>query len=295
MPLLAECFCHTLIQNTNTATSRLLSIHLQQGYPANRNNDLSSASSRSSMASTRCHLAAHASNRPRNVRRDKVRTRPSPKPPDTTNRPRTNNPPTPTSLNLTLRFLPSNPDSDSTCAYSNTTSALTFTASTAPKQYHCFNLAELFTGNATSGFVNQSRPSEWYDSGLYWSISNSETFDAQANYSQILYRQALKDQEPGSYAVKRVNLYGGLDCTERDPHDEKGLLDWYGLSCWSGVEGDCGSLPHAVASFAVLPVGSTEGTCLVYAQLGAGVGGVQTLKAVASVLVGAVVAGWLVL
>ncbi|KAM0699436.1 hypothetical protein Q7P36_000438 [Cladosporium allicinum] len=239
---------------------------------------------------------AHTSNRPRNVRRDKVRTHPSPKPPDTTNRPRTNNLPTPTSLNLTLRFLPSTPDSpESTCAYSNTTNALTFTTSTTPKQYHCFNIAELFTGNATSGFVNQSRPSEWYDSGLYWSISNAETFDAQANYSRILYRQAEKDQEPGSYAVKRVNLYGGLDCTERDPHDEKGLLDWYGLSCWSGVEGDCGSLPHAVASFAVLPVGSTEGTCLVYAQLGAGVGGVQPLKAVASVLVGVFVAGWLAL
>jgi hypothetical protein len=93
-----------------------------------------------------------------------------------------------------------------------------------------------------------------------------------------------------------VNLYGGLDCTERDPNDDKGLLDWYGLNCWSGVEGDCGSLPHGVASFAVLPVGENEdGKCMVYAKLGAGVGGWRVFEAVASVVVAVGVAGWLVL
>lgn len=145
--------------------------------------------------------------------------------------------------------------------------------------------------------MNQTGRGERYDSGLYWSTENAETFDPQANYSGILYRQAMKDQEPGSYASTRVNLYGGLDCSERDPLDETGLVDWYGLSCWSGVEGICDELPRGVASFAVLPVGtqSTEGTCLVYAQLGAGVGGLRPLRAVAGVLVGAVVAGWLAL
>jgi hypothetical protein len=38
-----------------------------------------------------------------------------------------------------------------------------------------------------------------------------------------------------------------------------------------------------------------EETCLIYAQLGAGVGGIQPLRAAVSVVVGAVVAGWLVL
>jgi hypothetical protein len=91
-------------------------------------------------------------------------------------------------------------------------------------------------------------------------------------------------------------LYGGLDCTERDPEDDKGLLDWYGLSCWSEVEGECGSLPYSVASFAVIPVAEDkEGTCMVFAQLGAGVGIYQPFKAVASVVVGSVVAGWLAL
>jgi hypothetical protein len=38
-----------------------------------------------------------------------------------------------------------------------------------------------------------------------------------------------------------------------------------------------------------------EVTCLIYALLGAGVGGIQPLRAAVSIVVGAVVAGWLVL
>ena len=163
-------------------------------------------------------------------------------------------------------------------------------------QSHCFNLAELFAGNATSGFVNQTNPSEWAESGLHWSISNAETFNAQANYSGVLYRQASHEREAMSYAPRRVNLYGGLDCTERDPEDDQGLLDWYGLSCGSGAEGICDDLPYRVASFAVLPVAEDEdGNCMVYAQLGAGVGGLRRFEAVVSVVMGAVVVGWLVL
>lgn len=91
-------------------------------------------------------------------------------------------------------------------------------------------------------------------------------------------------------------MYGGLDCTQRDPEDEEGLVDWYGLSCWSGEEGDCGALPIQVVSFRVMAVPEDEdGTCLVYAQLGAGVGVYQPFKAAAGVLVGTVVAGWLAL
>jgi len=88
-------------------------------------------------------------------------------------------------------------------------------------------------------------------------------------------------------------LYGGLDCTERDPNDDKGLLDWYGLNCWSGVEGDCGRLPHGVASFAVIPAVERDEKCMVYAKLGGAVGGLRVLEAVVSVMVAAGVAGWL--
>jgi len=199
------------------------------------------------------------------------------------------------SQNVTLRFLPSSPDSDSTCAaYSNSTSALTFTTENIPAQSHCFNFAELFGGNATSGFVNQSNSGQWQQYGIHWALENADKFDAQANYSNVLYRQAAYEQEPGSYAMRRVNLYGGLDCTERDPNDDKGLLDWYGLSCWSGVEGECGALPYSIASFTVMPVAEdSDGTCLMYAQLGAGVAISQPFRAAASVFVGAVVAGWL--
>jgi len=200
----------------------------------------------------------------------------------------------PISLNLTIRFLPSSSDSDSTCAYSNSTNALTFTTQNIPAQSHCFNFADLFGGNATSGFVNQTS-NKWQELGIHWALENADEFDAQTNYSNILYRQAAHGQEAGSYATTRVNLYGGLDCTERDPNDDKGLLDWYGLNCQTGVEGECGALPYSIASFTVMPVSGDDGTCLMYAQLGAGVGIHQPIKAVASAFVGAVVAGWLAL
>jgi hypothetical protein len=193
--------------------------------------------------------------------------------------------------------MPVRPSPDTcTSAYSNTSSALTFTTDSVLAQYHCFNFNELFGGNATSGFVNQTEPDFFHSGGISWSIENADTHDPGAIYSDILYRQADVMHEPGSYASRRVNLYGGVDCTEPDPEDAQRLLDWYGFSCWSGVEGECGSLPYGIASFALLPVPEDEeGTCMVFAQLGAGVGGYRPVKVVASVLVGALVAGWLAL
>jgi hypothetical protein len=193
--------------------------------------------------------------------------------------------------------MPSRPD-PATCtyAYGNTSRALTFTTASVPPQSKCFNFAEFFGGNATSGFINQTIPAYSEEGGIYWSIENADEYDPGANYSNILYRQAAHEHEAGSYASRRVNLYGGVDCTEPDPSDAQRLLDWYGLSCWSGVEGECGSLPYRIASFAVLPVPEDEdGTCMAFAQLGAGAGGYHRVKVVARVVVGALVAGWLAL
>jgi hypothetical protein len=183
-----------------------------------------------------------------------------------------------------------------TYAYSNTSRALTFTTASVPPQFHCFNFAELFGGNATSGFVNQTNPAYSEVGGIHWSIGSADAYDPGAIYFDILYRQPACEHEPGSYASRRLNLYGGVDCTEPDPNDAQRLLDWYGLSCWSGVEGECGSLPYGIASFALLPVPEDEdGTCMTFAQLGAGRGGYHRVKVVASVLVGALVAGSLAL
>ncbi|KAF2999897.1 hypothetical protein E8E13_008476 [Curvularia kusanoi] len=57
-------------------------------------------------------------------------------------------------LNLTLRFFTSS--QDDCCDLSATSQALTFTTNSIPVLPVCFDLVDLFGGNATSGFVNQT-------------------------------------------------------------------------------------------------------------------------------------------
>lgn len=183
------------------------------------------------------------------------------------------------SQNVTLRFFPDG--SEETCSYENSTNALTFTTFSMPILGHCFNLADLFSGNATRGFVNQTGNllPNWrtQEQGIAWQLENMKIFDPQANYSRVLYRQSVynpqdKRYEPGSYAWRRINIYGGVNCTELDPAGDA-LLDWYGFNCFSEGGGSCGTLPYSIASFNILP-GAFEkedeqhGKCMVFAQLG---------------------------
>lgn len=113
--------------------------------------------------------------------------------------------------------------------------------------------------------------------GIVWQLENMESFDPRANYSRILYRQNVynpqdKRYDPGSYAWRRINIYGGPNCTESNPEGDN-LLDWYGFNCFSEGGGSCGTLPYSIASFTVMP-GSFEkedeqrGKCMVFAKLG---------------------------
>ncbi|KAM0704789.1 hypothetical protein Q7P35_007575 [Cladosporium inversicolor] len=136
--------------------------------------------------------------------------------------------------------------SEETCGYENSTDALTFTTFSVPILSHCFNFADLFNGNTTRGFVNQTdnlAPNfRTRQEGIVWQLENMESFDPRANYSRILYRQNVynpqdKRYDPGSYAWRRINIYGGPNCTESNP------------------EGD--NLLDCIASFTVMP-GSFE-------------------------------------
>lgn len=210
------------------------------------------------------------------------------------------------SQNITLRFLQDN--QANTCNYDNSSKVLTFTTSSVPVISHCFDFSNLFGGNAAQGFVNQTENLGWagggQEAGIRWQLLNLDTFDPQANYSNILYRQHVlspssDDDKPGHYANRRVTIYGAPGCSEADPSDNHTLLPWYGFSCWSEEAGSCGKLPYGIASFSVQPGpddDERDGTCWDFAERGgaAGMSGLSR-QAMMSSLFGTAVAVWLAL
>jgi hypothetical protein len=126
---------------------------------------------------------------------------------------------------------------------------------------HCSDFTALSSGTATQGFANQTwnlGPAATGKADIHWRLENTGTYDAQANYSRVLYRQHVTNPGddgymPGRYADRRVTLYGGERCSELDPSDRDTLLTWFGFSCWSEDVGGCGTLPYGVVSFRVQP------------------------------------------
>ncbi|KAF2649955.1 hypothetical protein K491DRAFT_609738, partial [Lophiostoma macrostomum CBS 122681] len=207
------------------------------------------------------------------------------------------------SQNLTLRFFENS--EYNTCSYSNSSDVLTFTTFSIPLLSHCFDFSDLFGGNATQGFVNQtgnldSKIHLAYEPGIHWQLENMNKYDPTKNYSKILYRQhnysSSEDSEPGRYADRKVNLYGGENCTELSPNKTTGLYPWFGLSCWSEDEGSCGTIPYDIASFAVQPGpedSDKDGTCMVFAEEGAATSSYRSRQAISGALVSTAVAIWL--
>ncbi|KAG9674966.1 hypothetical protein KCU99_g9310, partial [Aureobasidium melanogenum] len=211
--------------------------------------------------------------------------------------------------NLTLRFFPES--QAGRCGYSNSSEALTFTTESVPLKGlgHCFNLADIFQGNSSQGFVNQTAnlgygsgyTGEPGQAGIHWQVSNMDKFDTQANYSSVLYHQYNpdvndKENAPGTYAARTVFLYPGQGCTEL-PDQSKELLPWYGLSCWTETEGICDTLPYKVASFSIQAEDDADqqhGKCLVFAELGGAAGLHISFHATMSLVVGTIVAIWIV-
>lgn len=160
------------------------------------------------------------------------------------------------------------------CTYSNSSGALTWTTSSIPVVDHCFNLTDLLSGNATTGFVNQTsnlaaNAITTQPAGISWTILNRGSYDPAANYSSILYRQD-SEAEAGAAGNVKVTVYGFADCNDEDPSGNPSTSSadpWYGFSCLSGPEGSCGSLPYGVASFSVGP-GDDQGKCWVFAKEG---------------------------
>jgi hypothetical protein len=201
---------------------------------------------------------------------------------------------------VTLRFFPYS--QEDTCSYNTSGDALTFTTASIPIIGHCFNLVDLFGGNTTRGFVNETdnllNPPRSQQVGISWQLENVDKYNPQANYSKVLYRQHLdhasdERYEPGSYSFRRINIYGGPNCTEINPLGDN-LLDWYGFDCFSEDGGSCGRTPYSISSFYVRAgyfedESQQHGKCMVFARMGAAAGH-QLSKAVAGALLCASIA-----
>ncbi|KAF2171032.1 hypothetical protein M409DRAFT_51263 [Zasmidium cellare ATCC 36951] len=165
-------------------------------------------------------------------------------------------------LNLTVTFYPDTSDS---C--NSTSNGISFTTASVPNTNECFNLADLFAGNSTFGFRNQT-PSTSFDQdsvGLYWRIENVDAYDSQANYSNVLYQQPVTNdndgEAAGTDAVRYLSVYNAPGCI---PSGEPEVQPWVGWTCSSSAEGECGALPYSVASFKVddaSAVNERDGKC----------------------------------
>lgn len=204
---------------------------------------------------------------------------------------------------MTIRFFQES--QDDSCSFDDTSSALAFTTSSIPVIQHCFNFEDLMSGNASQGFVNQTGnlgAGSWNDGdkGIYWTLQNHDSYDPSRNYSSVLYRQHITNpgdkQHPGEYSRVRVNLYGGENCTQKDPNSNTTLFPWYGFSCWSEDQGSCGTMPFRVASFYVFPAPRQEdqqGKCWVFAEEGAGTSVYRSSQATLIALTSTALALWL--
>ena len=143
--------------------------------------------------------------------------------------------------NVTLRFFEES--QRDTCSFRNSSRAISFTTSSIPVIADCFDVDDLFGGNTTQGFVNQTENlgAGQGATGIYWALQNAESYNPQANYSSILYRLYSEvsggDEklQPGQYADRVVNVYPSKGCRDKDPSNNPptAVLPWYGFSCWS--------------------------------------------------------------
>jgi hypothetical protein len=179
---------------------------------------------------------------------------------------------------------------------------LTFTTSSKPVINHCFDISDLFGGNATQGFVNQTRnqgTGVWGDAGIQYRLENVETYDPQGNYSSILYHQHAANPssddryKPGHHADRRVTIYPGEGCSDyHRPSDQ--ILPWFGFGCWSEDKGSCGTTPYNIASFSLQPVeDDPDGTCWDFSVQGAGSRVYSSSQAAMGALLGVFLAIWL--
>jgi len=139
-------------------------------------------------------------------------------------------------------------------------------------------MEDVFGGNTTQGFANTS----WAlgrlsgEAGIYWAVENAELYSPEVNYTSVLYHlRPVLSAETNEYADRSVSVYPAKGCDTWDPTSDLPVnppVPWYGFSCWSEEEGNCGTSEYGARSFRVVPArreSDRTGKCMVFAERGA--------------------------
>lgn len=159
--------------------------------------------------------------------------------------------------------------STSNCGYNydGAGNAVTFSLTSPPTLYQCFDMNRTFTDPNVTSTANGE---------VQYTLTGSEHFNNAVNYSQIFYKQRVPtaSEEDNSEAIGLLYLqtYNGADCLQvgpPGPMQNETLEPWIRWSCASS-EGECSTLPYSVVSFAVVPVPENEndGQCVIAAVYG---------------------------
>ncbi|KAI5211564.1 hypothetical protein AUEXF2481DRAFT_5249 [Aureobasidium subglaciale EXF-2481] len=153
--------------------------------------------------------------------------------------------------NLTFSFSPSTLN---TCATNGSTEAVTFTTSSVPATYQCFNLEDLFSSSTSSSYgsrTTQSPQSSVPYEEIAWRLFNTDAYSNQLNYSRVWYQQQnVTSPNQGEDATRLLEVFSGRNCQQTNASAETvhPILGW---TCQSSGNGDCYEAPYNIMSFQV--------------------------------------------
>jgi hypothetical protein len=187
---------------------------------------------------------------------------------------------------------------EESCGADGSTSLLTFTTSSVPPSYQCFNIKELFADaqSQRAGSRNETSPISYPYEVIDWVVSNTEPFDSSRNYSQISYlQQNTTDPQEGEIGTLLFEVFKGQDCTST-PSSSETIFPWFGWTCQSPDNGSCSTAPYTVGSFKVgsaAGLSSRKGKCWAAAYQGSAAGkSGSTMKTIAIAFVTLGLALW---
>ncbi|CZT24344.1 uncharacterized protein RCC_10067 [Ramularia collo-cygni] len=198
------------------------------------------------------------------------------------------------STNLTITFSNDNLDD---CVNKDSAEGITFTSSSVPRAFVCFNLDELFASNTslTNGSVSQGS-NIYSGTDLDWVLLNLDSYNIQNNYSRVWYQQinGTGDVDEGLNAPVQFNIYNGRNCLQQNRDGiPLSMQPWFAWNCQSAEGGECFRAPYSIRSFAILAAEPfwREEKCLVAAYNSAGTESIVR----GGVLVGMTAMVWIVL
>ncbi|CAD0100287.1 unnamed protein product [Aureobasidium mustum] len=154
------------------------------------------------------------------------------------------------STNLTFSFSPATLD---TCAANGSAEAITFTTSSVPPTYQCFNIEDLFASSNTSSSYGSrtSQQSTITYEEVSWRIFNADTYSTQTNYSRLRYQQQnITSPSQGEDAARMLEVFSGRDCHQTGSSNTT-VYPILGWTCQSSASGDCYEAPYNIMSFQI--------------------------------------------